>query len=326
MGKKAKIDYDDLGRPTYNANGKALQSYIGSIARSMVPINIKSWPDVPENIKQKNVFEVAPQSQSAVMSSAAQKWRDFKNKLTSRSVWPNRDNPETLISPPSQYQLPVADWKAFVDARLDPSWEITHEKQKDRTKHCKYHHRLSRKGYIGLEAELKEKNIIAKDEEVDRSVLWRKAQEDKAGKITNTETSEIAAKNDDLLEKKETEEFKVSGMNDVLTITLGSQEHYGRVRGVGGFLEETKLLKEELEKLKVQLAAVMPIITDRASEMVASNKSSKIQGPNASKNLNPKLSDDFEGFYECGPPNMKVIYYSISREFKFGIDYLRTNS
>ncbi|XP_073121512.1 uncharacterized protein [Henckelia pumila] len=122
-------------------------------------------------------------------------------------------------------------------------------------------------------------------------------------------------------------------MNDVLTIALGSQEHYGRVRGVGGFvtpqvffktprkkresvptttmeisqkqLEETKLLKEELEKLKAQLAAVMPIITDRASEMVASNKSSEIQGPNASKNLTPKLSDDFEGFYECGPPDMK---------------------
>ncbi|XP_073046259.1 uncharacterized protein [Primulina eburnea] len=37
-GKKAKIDYDDMGRPAYNANGRALPSYIGSIARAMVPI------------------------------------------------------------------------------------------------------------------------------------------------------------------------------------------------------------------------------------------------------------------------------------------------
>ncbi|XP_075498988.1 uncharacterized protein LOC142537335 [Primulina tabacum] len=107
MGKKAKIDYDDMGRPAYNANGRALQSYIGSIARAMVPISIKSWPEVPENIKQKlweeisNVFELAPQSEYAVMNSASQKWRDFKNKLTSRFVWPNKDNPEKLISPPS---------------------------------------------------------------------------------------------------------------------------------------------------------------------------------------------------------------------------------
>lgn len=119
----------------------------------MVPISIKSWPEVPETIKKKlvgrdfgkyklqfeftiilaplnnlfllqNVFELAPESEYAVMNSASQKWRDFKNKLTSRFVWPNKDNPEKLISPPSQYQLPLADWKAFVDARLDPSWEV----------------------------------------------------------------------------------------------------------------------------------------------------------------------------------------------------------
>ncbi|XP_075504231.1 uncharacterized protein LOC142541628 [Primulina tabacum] len=199
-GKKAKIDYDDMGRPAYNANGRALQSYIGSIARAMVPISIKSWPEVPENIKQKmweeisNVFELAPESEYAVMNSASQKWRDFKNKLTSRFVWPNKDNPEKLISPPSQYQLPLADWKAFVDARLDPSWDVTHEKHKQRTMHCKYHHRMSRKGYIGLEAELWNKKLVAEDEEVDRSVLWRKAQEDKSGNIICSETLEVAEK------------------------------------------------------------------------------------------------------------------------------------
>ncbi|XP_075480574.1 uncharacterized protein LOC142521230 [Primulina tabacum] len=154
--------------------------------------------------------------------------------------------------------------------------------------HCKYHHRMSRKGYIGLEAEHREKNVIAEDAEVDRSVLWRKAREDKSGVITNVETLEVAEKIDDLLEKKLKGEFKSSEMNDVLTAALGSQERYGRVRGVGGFvkpqvffktprkkresvpkamvenlkeqLEETKSLKAELEKLKVQLASVMIVM------------------------------------------------------------------
>ncbi|KAG6472435.1 hypothetical protein ZIOFF_069898 [Zingiber officinale] len=86
-GKKSTIEYDDMGRPVYNENGKALQSFIGFVVRSMVPINIKSWPTIPENMKQKvweeisNVFDLAPQSEAAVMSSAGQKWRDFKNKL-----------------------------------------------------------------------------------------------------------------------------------------------------------------------------------------------------------------------------------------------------
>ncbi|XP_042465813.1 uncharacterized protein LOC122048287 [Zingiber officinale] len=208
-GKKAKIDYDDMGRPLYNANGKALQSYIGSVARTMVLINIKSWPTVPKNIKQKiweeisNVFELAPQSEATVMNSASQKWRDFKKKLTSKFVWPNKDNPEKLSSSPRQYQIPKAVWKAFVDERLHPSWEqVIHKKQKERTMHYKYHHRLSRKGYIGLEAELREKKLIAENEEVDRSILWRKAREDKSSNITNMEIAEVAEKIDDLLEKK----------------------------------------------------------------------------------------------------------------------------
>ena len=72
----------------------------------------------------QNFFDLAPQSEAAVMSSAGQKWRDFKNKLNSRFVWPYRDNPEKLRSPPEQYQIPSAIWKAFVDERLHPSWEV----------------------------------------------------------------------------------------------------------------------------------------------------------------------------------------------------------
>ncbi|XP_042419139.1 uncharacterized protein LOC122007345 isoform X2 [Zingiber officinale] len=328
MGKKAKIDYDDMGRSLYNTNGKALQSYIGSVARTMVPININSWPSVPENIKQKlweeisNVFELAPQSESAVMNSASQKWRDFKNKLTSRFVWPNKGNPEKLSSPPSQYQIPKAVWKAFVDERLHPSWEVIHEKQKERMMHYKYHHRLSRKGYIGLEAKLREKKLIAENEEVDRSLLWRKAREDKSGNITNTEIAEVAEKIDDLLEKKVKGEFKPFGMNDVLTTALGNQEHYERVRGVGGCVkpqlyfktarknresvlkdsidnfkeqsEENKSLKVEVERLKAQLAKV---INNQTCEVVISNKSSNMNDPN--------WRDDVE-VYECGTSNLEV--------------------
>ncbi|XP_042437112.1 uncharacterized protein LOC122023087 [Zingiber officinale] len=144
--------------------------------------------------------------------------------------------------------------------------------------------------------------LFMEDEEVDRSFLWRKAREDKSGNITNTETAEVAEKIDDLLDKKKRGEFISSGSNDVLTTALGSQEPYGRVRGVGGFVkpqvyfktprkkrelvskalaenfkeqaEETKILKAEVEKLKALLARFMPETSDRVSERVASNKSS----------------------------------------------------
>ncbi|KAG6527954.1 hypothetical protein ZIOFF_010089 [Zingiber officinale] len=76
------------------------------------------------NEQKENMFELAPQSETAVMNSISQKWQDFKNKLTSRFVWPNKDNPEKLSSSPSQYQILKAVWKAFVDERLHPSWEV----------------------------------------------------------------------------------------------------------------------------------------------------------------------------------------------------------
>ncbi|XP_042460358.1 uncharacterized protein LOC122043850 [Zingiber officinale] len=107
---------------------------------------------------------------------------------------------------------------------------------------------MSRKGYIGLETELRQRKIFREDEEVDRSFLWRKAREDKSGNITNTETAEVAEKIDDLLDKKKRGEFISSGSNDVLTTALGSQEPYGRVRGVGGFVKPQVYFKTPRKK------------------------------------------------------------------------------
>ncbi|KAI5349431.1 hypothetical protein L3X38_002318 [Prunus dulcis] len=50
----------------------------------------------------------------------------------------------------------------------------------ERKEKCEYNHRFSRKGYIGLEDQLEE-NMPG--EEIDRSLLWRKAREDKHGNI-----------------------------------------------------------------------------------------------------------------------------------------------
>ncbi|XP_042432997.1 chorismate synthase, chloroplastic-like [Zingiber officinale] len=92
---------------------------------------------------------------------------------------------------------------------------------------------------------VREKKLIAENEEVDRSLLWRKAREDKSGNITNIEIAKVVEKIDDLLEKKVKGEFKSSGMNDVLTTTLGNREHYGRVRGVGGCVKPQLYFKTD---------------------------------------------------------------------------------
>lgn len=52
QGKKFKVRYNDIGIPVGETR-HTLQSYIGMLARTMVPIDIPKWPEVPSEVKQK---------------------------------------------------------------------------------------------------------------------------------------------------------------------------------------------------------------------------------------------------------------------------------
>ncbi|CAL8137331.1 unnamed protein product [Prunus armeniaca] len=102
---------------------------------------------------------------------------------------------------------------------------------------CEYNHRLSRKGYVGLEDELEE---TMPGEEIDRSMLWKKAREDKQGNIPDPKVVEKAKLIDDLKKQVFEGTLTVSGSNDVLTLALGTPEHGGRVRRVGAGVSPTQ--------------------------------------------------------------------------------------
>ena len=52
MGKKFKVTYNSSGNPN-GPERHTLQSYIGMLARTMVPININSWPEVDSDLKDR---------------------------------------------------------------------------------------------------------------------------------------------------------------------------------------------------------------------------------------------------------------------------------
>ncbi|CAL2277717.1 unnamed protein product [Prunus armeniaca] len=93
-----------------------------------------------------------------------------------------------------------------------------------------------------------DKKIVAKDEEVDRSLLWKVAREDKNGKIVDEEVAELAGTIEKLLKEKEEVLITVSGYNDVLAMALGTLEHAGRVRGVGGFVKPSSFFNVPRKK------------------------------------------------------------------------------
>lgn len=60
QGKKFKVRYNEIGVPVGDTR-HTLQSYIGMIARTMVPIDIPSWPHVDPELKQKLWIDVQVQ-------------------------------------------------------------------------------------------------------------------------------------------------------------------------------------------------------------------------------------------------------------------------
>ncbi|XP_008227619.1 PREDICTED: uncharacterized protein LOC103327109 [Prunus mume] len=162
-----------------------MQSYIGVLARSRVPLVDKKWAEIPKDIKEQiweavdMAFVVGQGGKKLVLSFAAKKWKDFKSTVTRLKL--------------------------------------------------EYNHRLSRKGYTGLEDQLEE---TMPGVEIDRSTLWKKARQDKHGNILDPKVAEKAKLIDELQKQVSEGSLTVSGSNDVLTMALGP-EHPGRVRGVG---------------------------------------------------------------------------------------------
>ncbi|VVA14820.1 PREDICTED: PRUPE_6G193600, partial [Prunus dulcis] len=229
------VEYNKRGKGIGQAHSE-MQSYIGVLARSRVPLVDKKWSQIPKDIKEQiweagdMAFVVGQGGKNSVLASAAKKWKDFKSTLTRHYILPYTNDKEKLSQPPETYKfIEKAQWDAFVASRLSKDFESVHSQHAQIREKLEYNHRLSRKGYAGLEDQLEE---TMPGVEIDRSTLWKRARQDKHGNIPNPKVAEKAKLIDEL--QKQVSEGKVSvhGSNDVLTMALGP-EHPGRLRGVG---------------------------------------------------------------------------------------------
>ncbi|BBN69967.1 hypothetical protein Prudu_1301S000100 [Prunus dulcis] len=197
------VEYNKRGKGIGQAHSE-MQSYIGVLARSRVPLVDMKWSQIPKDIKEQiweavdMAFVVGQGGKNSVLTSAAKKWKDFKSTLTRHYILPYTNDREKLSQPPETYKfIEKAQWDAFVASRLSKDFESVHSQHAQIREKLEYNHRLSRKGYAGLEDQLEE--TMPGDE------LQKQVSE---GKVS------------------------VYGSNDVLTMALGP-EHPGRVRGVG---------------------------------------------------------------------------------------------
>ncbi|KAI5336118.1 hypothetical protein L3X38_026252 [Prunus dulcis] len=229
------VEYNKRGKGIGQAHSE-MQSYIGVLARSRVPLVDKKWSQIPKDVKEQiweavdMAFVVGQGGKKSVLTSAAKKWKDFKSTLTRHYILPYTNDKEKLSHPPETYKfIEKAQWDAFVASRLSKDFESVHSQHAQIREKLEYNHRLSRKGYAGLEDQLEE---TMPEVEIDRSTLWKSARQDKHGNIPDPKVAEKAKLIDELQKQVSEGKVRVDGSKDVLTMALGP-EHPGRLRGVG---------------------------------------------------------------------------------------------
>ena len=94
-------------------------------------------------------------SKNNVISSIGTSFRSFRHRLTKEYILPYKDKPEYLLQPPTEYNyIPIEDWRKLVANRLSKEFQVKSKKGKKRRAKYVYIHRVSRKGYAGLQEEL----------------------------------------------------------------------------------------------------------------------------------------------------------------------------
>ena len=193
---KPVVEFNKDGKP-HGKDAVEMQSYIGVLARTRVPLVDKKWKQLPKDVKEQ-IWEAVQMSyvigdsyKNLVLSSAAKKWKDFKYNVTKQYILPFAHDKEKLKEIPLLYKfIEKSQWDAFIASRLTPDFEAKHAEQKERREKLEYNHRLSRKGYVGLTDQLVE--TMPEGQEIDRAVLWKKAREDKIGNIPDPKATEKA--------------------------------------------------------------------------------------------------------------------------------------
>ncbi|KAI5342813.1 hypothetical protein L3X38_010689 [Prunus dulcis] len=190
------VEYNKRGKGIGQAHSE-MQSYIGVLARSSVPLVDKKWSQIPKDIKEQiweavdMAFVVGQGGKNSVLASAAKKWKDFKSTLTRHYILPYTNDKEKLSQPLETYKfIEKAQWDAFVASRLSKDFESVHSQH----------------------AQIREK-----------------LEQDKHGNIPDPKVAEKAKLIDELQKQVSEGKVNVYGSNDVLTMALGP----GRLRGVG---------------------------------------------------------------------------------------------
>ncbi|KAI3867830.1 hypothetical protein MKX03_014687 [Papaver bracteatum] len=167
--------------------------------------------------------------------------RNFRRKLYVKFIVPNLGKPSKLKKNPKPYRCIVnqEQWDGFLEWRLsDECKELSTKGVKARKSH-KYNHRTGIAGYAGLLEKLIKENDIREDENPSRSLLWRKAHQNKNGEYDDYDVREKEAQLEEFDKQLEDGTLEKKAGTDSITLVFG-EEHGWRVRCAGKGVTPTR--------------------------------------------------------------------------------------
>ncbi|KAL9674868.1 hypothetical protein QQ045_003067 [Rhodiola kirilowii] len=249
-GTKLTVNFDSKGNPK-GKNGNNWRSYLGTVARSRIPITYNDWRKVPDHYKltlwrdATVIFDGCEPHKKHEMKVAGSIWKNFKSRLAKEYIHDAKANED----PMGEYKYLDKDtWTIFKEQRLSENAMKLRETNKELVKKNVYAHILGRGGYRQLEEKMTTEKIaelLARGaiEEVHSSVtkerheLWKRGRKKKTDEYVNDASQRVATRIDELVESSSQGPFSSRNRrHDILTEAIGTPEPKGRTRGVGSHI------------------------------------------------------------------------------------------
>ncbi|KAM6586742.1 hypothetical protein CsatA_009347 [Cannabis sativa] len=251
-----EVEYNQWGQ-CIGDTANELVSQIGLYARRNLPLSYNDWRKVPMEFKNllweyiKSMFKLGPEAKHSTLKTAGRRWKDWKAFLTRNLIFKYKDKvPAMLDRPPDAYAscYKPEDWKEFVAKRCSPEWAKKRKKMQDIRSQNTYNHHAGRGGVKKVEEKL-EKELGHQLTIYDRADLWIRIHTNKNGELDGP-AQEVADRIAEIRKQVEEGTILVEGSKDILTLALGTEEHGGRVRGMGGGVTQTQFFKTPRPKRK----------------------------------------------------------------------------
>ncbi|XP_010473686.1 PREDICTED: uncharacterized protein LOC104753093 [Camelina sativa] len=188
---RVKVDYNVLGVAVGPGSVK-LASYVGTLMREHIPINIPNWKKVTPDLKTllwRSVqarFELDEDWQRiSVIHQMGHLWRSHKS-VTVKAINLAANNQERMnLRPPN---IGPVDWQKFVKLKTSAAFKAVSEKYKAKRKN-QIPHTTSRKGISRLTEEMKAESEDPSS--VTRLDVWIKSRTKKDGTPVDTNAADL---------------------------------------------------------------------------------------------------------------------------------------